>query len=162
GRRDRRAAPGLLPTGGRPDPARPRPPQARRRPRRHGAVMVNPHERCGRCLTALRASARIIFPHGSSRGFRMPRPDRKNIVPRLKTTEFTKALREMKIPADQMPYTEPFAADLLVTYAFDLPGLFQMASNEMIDELGVARDELRELAITNLRRQLKEVGIQDL
>jgi hypothetical protein len=55
-------------------------------------------------------------------------PDRSTLVPRIKHLNFTASLKAMNIPADQLPCTEPLVADLLVTYAFDLPGMFRMAS----------------------------------
>src|SRR5262249_23307121 len=55
-------------------------------------------------------------------------PDRSTIVPRIKHRQFLKSLRDMDVPDDQMPVTEPLVADLLVTYAFDLPGMFQMVT----------------------------------
>ena len=42
-------------------------------------------------------------------------PDRSTLVPRIKTHHFTAALKGMDIPDDQLPYTEPLVADLLVT-----------------------------------------------
>src|SRR5262249_46797070 len=78
-------------------------------------------------------------------------PDRSTLVPRIKTLQFTAALKGMDIPADQLPYTEPLVADLLVTYAFDLPGMFRMASGAAIAELGIRPEEARSLAIANLK-----------
>lgn len=89
-------------------------------------------------------------------------PDRSTLVPRIKSLEFTAALQQMGIPDDQLPYTEPLVADLLVTYAFDLPGLFQMASLEAIAEVGVPQSEIREVALDNLRRQMPEIGMQEV
>jgi hypothetical protein len=70
-----------------------------------------------------------MFGFGKSKKTYVPaEPDRSTLVPRIKTPEFLAALRQMQIPADQMPYTEPLVADLLVAYAFDLPDSFQMAN----------------------------------
>jgi uncharacterized protein YtpQ (UPF0354 family) len=88
-------------------------------------------------------------------------PDRSSLVPRIKTLQFTAALKEMDIPQDQLPYTEPLVADLLVSYAFDLPGMFQMASGAAIAELGIRPDEARSLAVANLKRQLPQIGSAD-
>jgi len=88
-----------------------------------------------------------------------PEPDRSALVPRIKHTNFLAALREMDVPADQMPVSEPLVGDLLVTYAYDLPGLFMMASAESVDKLGIRREELRGLAIANLKKQLPEIGM---
>lgn len=88
-------------------------------------------------------------------------PDRSSIVPRIKTLQFTAALKELNIPEDQLPYTEPLVADLLITYAFDLPGMFQMASGAAIAEIGIRPEEARSLAIANLKRQLPQIGSQE-
>jgi uncharacterized protein YtpQ (UPF0354 family) len=101
----------------------------------------------------------IMF--GKSRKKKDPEADPSTLVPRIKTHQFTKALRDMDIPADQMPYTEPLVADLLVAYAFDLPDLFMMASREAIANLGVPKADLRKLALTNLKRQLPEIGVAE-
>jgi uncharacterized protein YtpQ (UPF0354 family) len=88
-------------------------------------------------------------------------PDRSTLVPRIKNLHFTAALKGMDIPKDQLPYTEPLVADLLVTYAFDLPGMFQMASRAGIEELGIRPSEARDIAIENLKGQLPEIGYAD-
>ena len=75
-------------------------------------------------------------------------PDRSTLVPRIKNLNFTAALKEMQIPEADLPYTEPLAADLLVSYALDLPGMFQMASLSTIKEMGLRPEEARALALT--------------
>jgi len=85
-------------------------------------------------------------------------PDRSALVPRIKNLQFTAALKGMNIPQDDLPYTEPLVADLLVAYAFDLPGMFQMASRSAIAQLGIRPEETRGIAIDNLKRQLPEIG----
>jgi len=90
-----------------------------------------------------------------------PEPDRSTLVPRIKTHQFTAALQDMDIPRDQMPYTEPLAADPLVAYAFDLPGLFMMASAATIAKLGIPPDDVRQVALENLKRQLPEIGVAE-
>jgi uncharacterized protein YtpQ (UPF0354 family) len=89
------------------------------------------------------------------------KPDRMTLVPRIKTLEFTAALKELNVPEDQLPFTEPLVADLLVAYAFDLPGMFAMANGASISELGIAPGEVRSLAIANLKRQLREIGYEE-
>lgn len=98
---------------------------------------------------------------GKFRKKKEPEPDRSTLVPRIKTDQFTAALRGMNIPTDQMPYTEPLAADLLVAYAFDLPGLFMMASGAAIAKLGIPPDDVRQVALENLKRQLPEIGVAE-
>lgn len=85
--------------------------------------------------------------------------DRTMFVPRIKNVQFTAALKELNIPPDQLPHTEPLAGELLVTYAFDLPGLFQMATLADMDRVDIDPAEARKLAVDNLRRQIPEVRI---
>lgn len=82
-------------------------------------------------------------------------PTAEQIVPRIKHTNFLKTVREMtaKEPGS-LPVTQPLVADLLITYAFDLPLLFQMFTERDRQRLGLSLDELRAKAIANLRKQL--------
>ena len=84
--------------------------------------------------------------------------DRSTLVPRIKHVNFVTALKERGIPADQMPPTEPLVADLLVTYAFDLPAMFRIASIADFDRLALRPPEARALAIANLHRQVPKIG----
>ena len=84
-------------------------------------------------------------------------PNRSVLIPRIRTCEFLKALQRRNIPTDHAPYTEPLAADLLVTFAFDLPGTYLMASNADIRQLGVPVAEVRALAVANLKRQIPTI-----
>ena len=61
---------------------------------------------------------------------------------------------------DQLPYTEPLVGELIVAYAFDFPALFQMASHASIKELGLEKDEIREVAVANLKKKLPEIGFR--
>lgn len=88
-------------------------------------------------------------------------PTRSTLVPRIKNLQFTAALNQMGIPADQLPLTEPLVADLLVTYAFDLPSAFQMAKATDIQGLGIELEDARSVAIANLHQQLSELGCAD-
>lgn len=76
------------------------------------------------------------------------------IVPRIKSTLFLKSLQDNNIPEDQMPYTEEYAADLVITYAFDLPEQFIMATPPLLNDAGVDPEALRPLALENLKRNL--------
>ncbi len=86
-------------------------------------------------------------------------PDISNLVPRFKTEHFITALKRTSIPADQMPLTQPYVADLYLTYAFDLRDTFMMAGVAVIAEMGLNAKEAREVASANLRRQLPEIGV---
>jgi uncharacterized protein YtpQ (UPF0354 family) len=88
----------------------------------------------------------------------MPKAD--SIVPRLKHLNFLGVYDQVDAPAEARPITEPFAADLLVTYAFDMPEMFQMVSLLDCDELGLTPQRLRAIALANLRRQMPPVQIE--
>ena len=88
-------------------------------------------------------------------------PDRSTLVPRIKSQQFLIALREMGIAEDELPLTEPLVGDLLISYAFDLPDLFRMATAPDIEKLAIPRADLRSLAIANLARQIPQIGLQD-
>jgi uncharacterized protein YtpQ (UPF0354 family) len=87
-------------------------------------------------------------------------PNRDVIVPRLKHLNFLSVYDQMGATAEDRPITEPFAADLLVTYAFDLPETFQMVSVRDCNELGLSTGELKALALSNLRKQLPSVQVE--
>ncbi len=81
-------------------------------------------------------------------------PSTESIVPRIKHTNFLAALKPIaaKDPGS-MPVTEPLVADLLITYALDLPGAFKMFSEREFEKSGLTREQLRATAIANLRKQ---------
>jgi len=80
------------------------------------------------------------------------------IVPRIKHTNFLAILRDKIKNEDSMPATEPLVADLLVTYAFDLPETFQMVRVMDVRQMGLSPEQLRATAIANLKRQLGNIG----
>ncbi|MEM7478578.1 MAG: hypothetical protein AAF483_26645, partial [Planctomycetota bacterium] len=69
-------------------------------------------------------------------------PSAAAIVPRIKHLEFVESLREMEIPREQMPISEPIAGELLVTYAYDLPDMFAMVTPASLDELSIDASEV--------------------
>lgn len=83
--------------------------------------------------------------------------DSSCIVPRIKHTNMLAALSEKKIPADQLPITEPLVADLVVSYAFELPEAFQLVTQADLQRLGMTKNDLRPIALKNLRRQLTNI-----
>jgi uncharacterized protein YtpQ (UPF0354 family) len=85
-------------------------------------------------------------------------PDPSLIVPRIKHANFLVALRDIVKKEDDMPVTEPLVADLLVTYAFDLPEAFQMVCARDVQRLGLSPEQLRNIAVTNLKQQLGNIG----
>jgi uncharacterized protein YtpQ (UPF0354 family) len=64
------------------------------------------------------------------------------------------------VPSDQMPFTESLIADLLVTYAFDLPDTFVMATQRHLAELGIDSSSIRNLAIENLKQNMPQIALQ--
>jgi uncharacterized protein YtpQ (UPF0354 family) len=85
------------------------------------------------------------------------KPDASRIVPRIKSTEFLAAIRNLGASADDVPVTEPLVGDLLVTYAFDLPEIFQMLTHRDMAALGLTPAGVRTAAIANLRGQIREI-----
>ena len=63
-------------------------------------------------------------------------PDRHSIVPRIKHKNMLPAIGEMNVPPDELPITEHLVGDLLVAYAFDPPGMFQMFKESDLQRLG--------------------------
>lgn len=80
------------------------------------------------------------------------------IVPRIKHTNFLAVLRDKIKNEDSMPATEPLVADLLVTYAFDLPETFQMVRIADVRQMGLSSEQLRATAVANLKRQIGNFG----
>jgi len=81
---------------------------------------------------------------------------RDQLVPRLKHVHFVRALEQAGVPPAQRPAIMPLCGDLLVTYAFDLPDTFMMASPALLEQTGIAPAEVAQLAIENLGRQMSE------
>jgi len=88
-------------------------------------------------------------------------PGRETIVPRIKSTQMLAFLTERGHPRDQFPVTEPLVADLIISYAFDLPLAFQMVTSSDMERLAIQACELREIAIANLKRQLPQIGMME-
>src|SRR5215813_9059719 len=81
-------------------------------------------------------------------------PDRSLIVPRIKNIDMLAFAREKGMPEKDWPITQPLAADLLIAYAFDLPGVFQMLRQADLKRLNLKPDELKAIAVENLRPRL--------
>jgi hypothetical protein len=89
-----------------------------------------------------------------------PEPHASNVVPRLKHVAFDGAVDGVGVPADQRPLSEPFVGDLLIAYAFDLPGMFQMVSEADLAPLDLHRDMLLPLAMDNLHSRLTNIDFK--
>lgn len=86
-------------------------------------------------------------------------PGRSSVVPRLRPAGFLEGLAQKGVPPDQLPVTRPFVADLVVTYAFDLPDRFQLVAPRDLARLGLEPEGLHALAVENLGRELENVGL---
>lgn len=80
-----------------------------------------------------------------------PAVGRDQLVPRIRHLNFLRALQAHGIPPEQMPVTMPLCGELLVAFAFDLPGQFVMATPPLLSKAGIAFDEAAALARTNLK-----------
>ena len=96
-------------------------------------------------------------PEAAATAVRQPL-DPSLIVPRIKHTNFLAILRDKIKNEDSLPATEPLVADLLVTYAFDLPESFQMVRVADVRQMGLSPEQLRATAIANLKAQLGNIG----
>lgn len=83
-----------------------------------------------------------------------PTLTRQQLVPRIKHLNFIRALDRAGVPPDKRPLTAPLCGELLVTYAFDLPDSFMMATPGMLAQAGIGSDEVAGLALANLKRTL--------
>lgn len=80
-----------------------------------------------------------------------PAVSRDTLVPRIRHIDFLKALQTHGIPPEQMPVTLPLCGELILTYAFDLPEQFVMATPPFLAQAGVSPDEVDTLARANLK-----------
>lgn len=80
-----------------------------------------------------------------------PAVSRDTLVPRIRHVDFLRALQAHGIPADQMPVTQPLCGELLVSFAFDLPEQFVMATPPLLAQAGIGLEELGTLARANLK-----------
>lgn len=80
-----------------------------------------------------------------------PPVGRDTLVPRIRHVNFLKALQAHGVPPEQMPVTQPLCGELLVTFAFDLPEQFVMATPPLLARAGIAPDEIDALVRTNLK-----------
>lgn len=74
------------------------------------------------------------------------------LLPRIKNKAFAQALALRGVPREQMPLMQVLCGDLLIAYAFDLPGRLRMATAADIEAVGVTKDELHAVTFRNLVR----------
>ena len=77
------------------------------------------------------------------------RPERLTL--RIKHRHFLDTLRAHGVPDEQMPVTAPLCGDLQISYAFELPEQFVMATAPLLAKAGVAPDACRALALANFK-----------
>lgn len=75
------------------------------------------------------------------------------ILPLIKRSEPQGAETVVPAPAADIPVTEQLAGELLITYVFDLPGMFRYVSAGDCTRLHLAPGDLRPLAAGNLTRR---------
>jgi uncharacterized protein YtpQ (UPF0354 family) len=88
-------------------------------------------------------------------------PTKSNIVPRIRHKGFIDGIKAAGVPDDQLPVIEPFVDDMVVTYAFDLPGIIQMVSPGNLADLGLRPQGLRKVALENMVRD-KQIGVEEI
>lgn len=85
------------------------------------------------------------------------------IVPILKGTGPASLRGEaLALSQEDSPVVLPFAADIVVMYAFNLPHRLQYISHREMAQLGVSESELHAKAIENMPRHLSEIKLNDL
>ncbi|HLW54302.1 MAG TPA: DUF1444 family protein [Candidatus Angelobacter sp.] len=87
---------------------------------------------------------------------RDPPVTKENVIAIIKDQEYVAAFGDAKDPAVR----EHLVADLWIVYALDLPRLTQSLEESKLKELKIEREELRSLALTNLRNILPEIEQQ--
>jgi len=82
--------------------------------------------------------------------------ERSALIPMIKDDAFVKGANEQYGSTDTLA-AERLAADVWIVYAVDLPGSIAYLTESERKRLGLPLEELRQLAITNLRRVLPEI-----
>jgi uncharacterized protein YtpQ (UPF0354 family) len=77
-------------------------------------------------------------------------PDPSLIVPLIKRIEPEGMYPPAYVPDADLPVTEHLAGGLLITYVFDMPGMFRYLSAGTCSLLKLTIDDLRPLAVRNL------------
>ena len=82
----------------------------------------------------------------------MREPPQEAIVPRIRRVDTLLEIAGLTERSSDSLVYEPLVGELLVTYAFDLPAMFQLVALRALERLGIARNALRDIALKNLRR----------
>jgi hypothetical protein len=64
---------------------------------------------------------------------------------RIKHTDFVSALRAHGVPPEQMPVTRSLCGELIVSYAFDMPEQFVMATPPLLNQAGLNPSDIDSL-----------------
>ncbi len=56
---------------------------------------------------------------------------------------------------NEVPLMQNFCGELLVTYAFDTPDQFVMATPDLLEQVGVTEDDLPDVAMSNLVKAMQ-------
>ncbi len=86
--------------------------------------------------------------------------DIKSIVPRIKSTNYLNLINQANIGnvnRASLPIIEPLVGSLIVTYAFDIPGIFIGFMEIHLEMLKIKREDLRSIALQNLKRKSPEI-----
>lgn len=78
----------------------------------------------------------------------------EQIVPRIVLDLPTGVSADVNLSGDDSPIERHLVADLSVTYAFDLPKIFQIVARRDLIRLGLIESEIHELALQNLGERM--------
>ena len=84
------------------------------------------------------------------------------LQPRIKHRQFVDHLRSAGVPPEQMPSWTPLCGELIVTYAFDLPDSFVMATPPLLAQAGVGADDVVTGALAYLQKQMPTPSLHPL
>lgn len=87
-------------------------------------------------------------------------PSANNLVVRIKHQNFLRALHAHGVPETQMPYTQPLCGELIVSYAFDMPQEFIMATPGLLEQAGVTSAQVRDHAVQNTAVQVNDASVR--
>jgi uncharacterized protein YtpQ (UPF0354 family) len=84
------------------------------------------------------------------------------VVPRIVVNLPEAVVPNIELSQDDSPVERPLVADLLVWYAFDEPTCFTMVAHRHLARLGLDKERLHEIALSNLRRLIPETEVYEL
>jgi uncharacterized protein YtpQ (UPF0354 family) len=79
--------------------------------------------------------------------------DASMVVPVIKRAISRPSDSDIVLPPELRPISDRLVGDLIILYAFDLPGLFSYLSTRHCQMLGIDPVDLRELSVRNLTRR---------